>query len=436
MKRVLVVSPHFPPVSAADMHRVRMLLPFLERNGWQAEVLAVSPDQVLGPRDSWLLDGVPPEIPVHRADALSSRIGCIPGLGTLGLRALPGLSRAGDVILAARRFDLVYFSTTMFEVHVLGPRWKRKFGVPFVMDYQDAWVSDYYKDNPGVPVPGGRLKYAVVRRLHQWMEPHVLAKCSGITSVSPEYPRQLERRYPSMPHLPVLVQGFPGAPRDFERALPIPAGDAPYDPTDGYLHWVYVGRGGSDMAKALSAIFRALRDHASDGLKKRLKLHFIGTSYAAAGTGHPTIAPIAAQFGLECMVDESTDRIDYARALWCLRNADALIVPGSDDPAYTASKIYPYLLAGRPMLAVFHASSTVADLIAEVGGAVFVPFASDETEAAIAPRIATAWLDARAFENLVPLDSQAFLPFTDAGCAAEMAAYFDQCIATEPRKRA
>ncbi len=436
MKRVLVVSPHFPPVSTADMHRVRMLLPFLGRNGWQAEVLAVSPDQVLAPRDPWLLGGLPPEVRVHRVDALSSGFARVPGLGTLGLRALPALSRAGDAILAAGQFDLVYFSTTVFEVHVLGPRWKRRFGVPFVMDYQDAWVSDYYQNNTGIPVPGGRLKYAVVRALHRWMEPRVLAECSGITSVSPEYPRQLERHYPSMPPLPVLVQGFPGAPRDFERSLPDPADDAPYDPADGYMHWVYVGRGGSDMAKALSAIFLALRDHASDDLRQRLKLHFIGTSYAAAGTGKQTIAPVAAQFGLEHMVEESPDRIDYARALWCLRNAHALIVPGSDDPAYTASKIYPYLLAGRPMLAVFHASSTVADLIAEVGGAVCVPFASDDSDEAIAARIATRWLNAQAFADVVPLDNRAFLPFADAGCARAMAGFFDKCTAAGARQRA
>ena len=41
MKRVLIVSPHFPPVNAADMHRARMVLPFLRENGWEAEVLAV-----------------------------------------------------------------------------------------------------------------------------------------------------------------------------------------------------------------------------------------------------------------------------------------------------------------------------------------------------------------------------------------------------------
>lgn len=429
IRRILVVSPHFPPVSAADMQRVRTLLPFFERNGWQAEVLAVSPGQVSAPMDPWLMAGVPSQVRVHRVDAIAR----MPGLGTLGLRALPALAKAGDELLAAGRFDLVYFSTTVFEVHVLGPRWKRKFGVPFVMDYQDAWVSDYYRDHPDAPVPGGRLKYALTSALHRWMEPRVLRECSGITSVSPEYPRQLARRYPSLPDLPALVQGFPGAPEDFERLPSVLAGDPPYDPGDGCVHWVYVGRGGRDMAKALRALFIALRDHASDELLRSLRLHFIGTSYAAAGTGTPTIAPIAAEFGLQHLVEESPDRIDYARALWCLRNADALIVPGSDDPAYTASKIYPYLLAGRPMLAVFHASSTVVDLIEKVAGAVCVTFTSDEPDAAAASRIAAQWLDSGASARVLPLDMEAFHPYSDAGCAVEITAFFEACVAMQAR---
>lgn len=427
MRRVLVISPHFPPVSAADMQRVRMLLPFFERNGWQAEVLAVSPAQVSAPMDPWLVAGLPPQVSVHRVAALPR----MPGLGTLGLRALPALARAGDGLLAARRFDLVYFSTTAFEVHILGPRWKRRFGVPFVMDYQDAWVSDYYRDHPDTPVPGGRLKYALTSKLHRWMEPRVLRECSGITSVSPEYPRQLDRRYPALPNLPALVQGFPGASQDFERLPSVLAGDPPYDPDDGFVHWVYVGRGGRDMAKALRALFMALRDHASDELLRSLRLHFIGTSYATAGTGSPTIAPIAAEFGLQHLVDESPDRIDYARALWCLRNADALVVPGSDDPAYTASKIYPYLLAGRPMLAIFHARSTVVDLIETVAGAVCVTFTSDECDAVVAGRIAGQWLDSGACGRVLPLDLEAFHPYSDAGCAVEITAFFDACVSAE-----
>ena len=433
MKRVLLVSPHFPPVSTADMHRVRMLLPFFEGNGWQAEVLTVDPRQVAAPLDPLLEAGLPAGLRVHRVPALARAWSRLPGLGTLGLRCLPALARAGDHLLSRGQFDLVYFSTTVFEVHVLGPRWWRRFRVPFAMDYQDAWVSDYYRDNPGVPVPGGRVKYRLASQLHRWMEPRVLGTCAGITSVSPDYPRQLARRYPlAMASMPTLVQGFPGAPRDFER-LPHPApGQAPFDPGDGAIHWVYVGRGGPDMQHALRAFFRALRDSGDPALLRALRLHFIGTSYAAAGTGARTVAPIAEEFGLAGMVRESPDRISFTLTLWCLRNAHALIVPGSDDPAYTASKIYPYLLARRPMLAIFHRRSSVVDLLARTGGAVCVPFDSGQPAETLAGAIARDWLQSGAHARVADLDMAAFAPYTDAGCAVAMSAFFETCAARRP----
>lgn len=412
------------------MHRVRMLLPFLRENGWQAQILAVSPDQVAAPVDPWLAAGLPADVPVHRVNALGLGWSRIPGLGTLGLRALPALAIAGDRLLAPGGFDLVYFSTTVFEVHILGPRWKRKFGVPFVMDYQDPWVNDYYSEHPDIAPPGGRLKYALASALHRWMEPRVLRQCAGITSVSPEYPKQLARRYPWFKGVAYLVQAFPGAKRDFDRLHHTNKNlcKARNDFSDGFLHWVYVGRGGADMAKAMRGIFMCLRDHAPEKLKRRLKLHLIGTSYAPAGKGTKSLAPLATEFGLWHLVEEVPSRIPYSETLAILRQADALIVPGSDDPAYTASKIYPYLLAGRPLLAVFHESSTVVELIRKVRGAVCVAFTDDDAEAAVAARIADQWLRQERYREVLPLDEMAFQPYTDRGCAAELTSFFRSCV--------
>ena len=424
---MLVVSPHFPPTSAADMHRVRMLLPFLTENGWEAEVLAVEPSRVAAPTDPWLIGGLPADMPIHRVSALGGGWCRVPGLGTLGLRALPALARGGDAVLSARAFDLVFFSTTMFEVHALGPRWKRRFGVPFAMDYQDLWVSDYYREHPEITPPGGRLKYAAATALHRWMEPRVLRACSAITAVSPDYPRQLARRYPHVGSLPTLVQPFPGSIRDFE-ALPTHVPVPHFDPGDGRRHWVYVGRGGADMAQALRGLFRALAVHADPELLASLQLHFIGTSYARAGTGMRSVEPIAREFGLGHIVGESPDRIDFSQALATLRAAHALVVPGSDDPAYTASKIYPYLLAGRPLLAVFHERSSVVELMARVGGGTCVPFSTGEGEGALAARIARQWLDTRAHEQRVPLDAVAFEPYTDRRAATELSEFLHRVV--------
>lgn len=422
MPKVLLVSPHFPPVNTADLHRVRLILPHLKDMGWEAEVLAVEPAQVDSPPDPWLAEGLPPEVPVHRVRALGLGWRRLPGLGTLGWRACRALGREGDRLLSTGSFDLVYFSTTVFETHILGPRWKALFGVPFGMDYQDPWVDDYHRGRPDLVPPGGRLKHGVAQALHRWMEPRVLRACAGITAVSADYVAQLARRYPHLRLPPATVLPFPGARQDLARAGSEPFGD-------GLRHWVYVGRGGPDMAPALRGLFAALRDHASEHLRKGLRLHFVGTSYAAAGSGAPSIVPVAREYGLEGLVEERTERIPYARALALLKGAHALVVPGSDDPAYTASKIYPYLLAGRPLLAIFHERSSVVDLIARVGGGICVPFRTGEAPGDLGARIASAWLEGSAHDVPVPLDEAAFEPYTDRAAAEAMTECFTRWVA-------
>jgi hypothetical protein len=373
-----------------------LLLPYLREQGWKAEVLAVEPGQVAAPVDEWLSVGMPADVPVHRVAALDLGWRWIPGLGTLTFRALGALRRAGDALLKTGRFDLVYFSTTQFGVHTLGPRWQGKFGVPFVMDYQDPWVNDYYREHPQAAPPGGRLKYAVVYRLNRCMEPRVLRHCAGITSVSSDYPRQLRRRYPFLrSDWPVEVLPFPGDDRDMRRVEEDGTRQSEFAPGNGHLHWVYVGRGGSDMHLALRGLFGALREHEQNqsGLFNTLRLHFIGTSYAAAGRGRKTVEPLAAEYGLAATVREHPDRIPYSQALRCLLDADALIVPGSDDPGYTASKLYPYILARKPLLAVFHEQSSLVDIVQKTRAGTVVPFSSGEATESIAQRIlATGWL--------------------------------------------
>lgn len=404
------------------MQRVRMILPYLGQAGVTTEVLAVEAEQVAAPQDPWLLEGLPKEIPIHRVRALGLRWTKIPGLGTLSFRAKSALERKGNKLLKDGKFDLVYFSTTQFGTHLVGPAWKETFKVPFVMDYQDPWVSDYYRSHPEVVPPGGRLKYAVVDRLNRLFEPKVLKACSGFTSVSPDYPEQIANRYSYQ--LPSLTLPFPGDEGDIKRVAQSDISQRVFDPKDGFSHWVYVGRGGADMAFASRAFFRALKDHPDSD---KIRVHFIGTSYAAAGAGQKTIAPLAAEFGLEKVVEESPDRIPYSETLRCLLDADALIVPGSDDPAYTASKIYPYLLVDRPMLAIFHQNSSVSSLMKKVGGGSLVSFHEDSSGETLAEEIRTTFEENASLAK-VDLDLAAFAPYHAKHQAQMLAQFFQKCL--------
>jgi len=65
-------------------------------------------------------------------------------------------------------------------------------------------------------------------------------------------------------------------------------------------------------------------------------------------------------------VSEHPLRVDYLDALMIQVEASAILLMGSSEPHYTASKLYPALLSGRPLLAVYHAESSVADIMKRV----------------------------------------------------------------------
>ena len=186
------------------------------------------------------------------------------------------------------------------------------------------------------------------------------------------------------------------------------------------------------MKTAARCLFGALRDHGSRNPEflRSLRLHFLGTSYAPAGRGVPTISPLAAEFGLSEVVVERPDRLPYAQTLRCLLDASALLAICSDDPAYTASKIYPYLIARKPLLAVCHRDGGVAEVLNRVGGGVCAGFhgAGDGAREVIL----RDWLESGAWKRVGALDDEAFAPFLDDAAARRLTSWWDDLLRLRP----
>ena len=365
LRRVLIVSPHFPPINAPDHQRVRMSLPYFEEFGWRPTVLAVRSEDVEATDDPLLERTLPPGLEVVRTGALPVRWTRRLGLGNLGLRALPAFWQAGNRLLAKERFDVVYFSTTMFPTMALGPYWKRRFGVPYILDFQDPWIEDYY-DRPGTPTPpGGRVKYRVNQWIARRLEPRAMRSVSEIVCVSPGYVDTLRERYPFLEPERFTVLPFGAPERDFDALPTLNVRQTVFDPGDGRRHWVYVGRGGSDMAPALRLLFTAVAEARARNPAEwaALRMHFVGTSYAPEGRAEKSVQPLAQACGVADLVEERTGRVPYFEALQLLHQSDAILIIGSDSPAYSASKLYPCVLARRPLLALLHRDSPAADIL-------------------------------------------------------------------------
>ena len=388
-------------------------------------MLAVEPGEVAAPLDVLLSQTIPDDVEVVRVGGIPRAWTERVGIGSLEARTFVSINRAGSRLLRTGSFDLVFFSTTAMSLTALGPRWKKRFGVPFMVDFQDPWLSDYY-DQDGAPAPpGGALKYGVVRKAAEYLEPFVLRQAAHALSVSPAYPEALVARYPWLSRDRFTVLPFGAPKKDFEVLHRSGVTNPVFDSSDGLEHWAYVGRAGDDMAFALGAMFSALARARRDDPERynRLRIHFVGTSYAEGDRARKTVQPVAVHHGVGDLVDERPHRIPYFQALRVLSDADALLIPGSDDPGYTASKLYPYVLADKPLLAVFHESSSVVDVIHRTRAGTAVTFTSRDTVDEVATRINAEWF-------AVPLpavrtDWEAFEPYTARAMAHTQAELFE-----------
>jgi Glycosyl transferase 4-like domain len=363
MRRVLMVTPHFPPDSSAAAHRVRLLAPHLPEAGWMPTIVTVDPSAYEGRLDRDLEALMPSDLQIVRAPAWRSGLTRWVGLGDLGLRAFTGLRRACRQLLARERFDALFITIYPVYPALLGPALKAEFGVPFVLDYQDPWVGAW-----GHSVGGGRngapdWKSRATRALGTWLEPRAVAAADALVAVSQGTLDGIIDRIPEAARLPhgVIPLGF--EPDDFEslrRRSPLVSR---FDPSDGLIHLCYVGtllpKGLDTLRLLLRALERARRE---DRLAGRLRLHFFGTSNQSAPDAY-RVLPVARELGVADAVTEAPGRLDYLEALSVLTHASGILLLGTSERHYTASKLYPALLAARPILALFHEASSVVTIL-------------------------------------------------------------------------
>jgi hypothetical protein len=233
---------------------------------------------------------------------------------------------------------------------------------------------------------------------------------------------------------------YGGEPRDFEYLRRNPRKNRIFDADDGLVHVSYIGAYTLSMKPVMKALFagigRARKWHPQ--LFTSLRLHFIGTDYAAGVDRMERVRPIAAEFGVVDLVEEHPARVPYLDALNLLLESHALLVVGSVEPHYTASKIFPYILAAKPLLAIFHEHSSVVSVLAETQAGQVVTFGD------LRPASETAEEIALRFQNLLELPKgfqpavrwEAFEAYTARAMAGRLATVFDKAVGASPSREA
>ena len=373
MPRVLIISPCFAPSSYPPALRTRLFALHLSSFGWEPVVLTVDPKYIEGIKDPLLERSTLSRLEVVRTKAVPYQLTRRFGVGELGLRAFWHQYQAAKKIILQKKIDLVFISGPPWTTFMIGALLKRKYGIPYVLDYIDPWVNlknikrNLFK------------KRFWADKLAEILDPISLRHASGVTAVSRGILDLLLDQYPflhkkSMKDLPY---GYHREDFDFLKNLSLP--NNYFNLKDGYFHISYVGAVWKEAYGTLKSVFSALYKIKKEFPDKfsRMKWHFIGTSYGMQAK--PQVLPIAEECGVREAVQESVSRVSYFQALHLLQQSDALFAFGSNDPSYTSSKIFPCVLAQKPILAVYHRESSVLQILKDAGVGKVVSFFDEDT---------------------------------------------------------
>jgi hypothetical protein len=426
-KTVLVIAADFSPSSYPSALRVRFLVHHLRDFGWNPVILTIQPRFYEAEVDLENEKLLPTDLEIVRTDAIPAWLTRRLRFGDVGLRSLCHLWSAMNRILREREIDLVFISVPPNATMVLGRMAYSFFGIPYVLDYQDPVVSDYYWKLPRHQRPPKHLLAYIFSRL---IERFALRNVSDLSAVSKGTMDGLAKRYArtiDVTEIPLGVE-----PSDFEYLRTHPRTNPVFNSKDGFLHVSCVGRGGVDMLASLRAVFRAIiiGVERRPDLFGRLRLHFVGTTYAFKSVGQYQVLPLAREMKVEAFVDEHPGRVSYLTAIQILLDSHALIAIGSDATHYTASKIFPYILAARPLLAVFHEKSTVVTILKETQAGEVVEFGDDRPVGSTAEEIAMHLLKLLSFAPGVrpPTRWEAFESYTARAMSGRLASVFERAI--------
>jgi len=366
LKKILIISPHFPPSNLAAVHRARLFAIHLPSQGWTPHILTVDEKYYEEKLDWDLLKLVPTELEISKVSAFAVTKPRL--IGDIGLRGFLGLYKKALSLIHEQNIAFIYIHIPSFYVALLGRLLNYKTGIPYGIDYIDPWVHEF----PGSNKLFSRHWFSSIAA--KILEPVAVKKASIITGVSEGYYKGVIDRNPNL--LPKCTFGampYGGEMRDHD-ALKFVEKEAYLFPDSPKkkIRFVYAGAMLPKAYEPLKMIFQVLSNNAQ--FANEVEFHFIGTGKFADDPKSFNIKDMAEEYRLwKSVVFEYPARIPYLDVLVHLKAADAIFVLGSTEPHYTPSKVFQSVLSRKPILAVLHTESAAIKVVEDTRAGICCP---------------------------------------------------------------
>jgi glycosyltransferase involved in cell wall biosynthesis len=379
MRRLLVITYHFPPDGSIGGQRWAGLCKYLARLGWEIHVITMSP----GASNSmpWIHRHVPARrrtfndvykkvVKRFRHEPASDSAPAaeaLPGARRSGLEGLlvdarriladamvlPDRARgwvtragaAGRSLLAERRFDAVITSGPPHSIYFSGLLATLGGDVPFWIDMRDPWSMTHE-----MHLPVDRV-ISAERAFLKGLEGFILPRAAKVLVNTREFASVLKTQQPG-----VDIVHFPNG-IDLEALPPRP----PHDVTPcsiAYVGTLYANRNLSSVFAAIAAILRDRPDAVG-----RLRLEVAGPLESPHRERmHDEIAAA----GLQSVV-KIHGLIPRESALELLRKSHLALVLAQDQPLCVPAKIYESVGLGVPTLVIAETASAAAREAQRIG---------------------------------------------------------------------
>ncbi|MCU4165557.1 hypothetical protein [Carboxylicivirga caseinilyticus] len=379
MNTILIIYPHWHPANLAGVQRPRLIGNYLKELDWLPRVLTVDAGYFEETPDPDFEKTFSDDFSVTRVKAF--KVSKPRLIGDIGLRAFYQLYKEAKNIISKEQIDFIWLPIPSFYNALLGRLLYEKTKISYGIDYIDPWVRDISNQN--------NLRAKLSQWIARVLEPIAIKKVSVISGVStPYFAPAIQRNFPSIAnkllttdfsHLtnkilnpntlkPITHVGMPYGfdPNDHKiklENLTYPWESTLLNPKSYHLKpkiWLYAGAFLPNSHILLDSFFKSISELRKEGKwDKDIQLWFIGTGQYPA----KRITAYAEDHEISDIVFENRERYPFLKVLNFLSVADTVMIIGSTEEHYTASKTYQSLLSERPVLSIFHHKSSAVKVM-------------------------------------------------------------------------
>jgi glycosyltransferase involved in cell wall biosynthesis len=369
-KRVLIISHLFPPDAGGGVYRIVKFCKFLPHFGWEPTVLTTKGGYYRD-RDETLLREIPANMEIIRTHSFE------PGRRSLKLstyskgRQSPAQSAwqklsssiisntidflnnwffipdksigwifiaeiAGGWLLRKKKIDLIFVSGNPFSSFLIANQLKRWSGVPYILDFRDAWTVTPY---------GEKISF-LKKKINAALEKRLIKEAGAIIMATEPMHNDYAEKYPQLKNkFHTITNGFDED--DLKNVKPI---------RNNKFTVIHVGSLNLTFRRPeiFLKAFRKVVDEEKK-FKDSAQILFIGNI-------DPDLKETIKSLDLEKQI-RLISFLPHYECLNFMAGADVLLLICGDNLQEQTGKVFEYMLMDKPILALAHPEGAAAEIV-------------------------------------------------------------------------